>query len=167
MFIDYCYMHICHPPPWHRIAFDISPFVPFVCSIVVSSSHTHFMQCVSSCPPQHYRDVLTSASGPIVAGTAVCRSCSEGCLSCSGPTPNQCSQCATLGVRHANGTLECVDTCPVGTYPDAADRLCQSCGTVCECCVRLLTNYCNACVNLRSNSCVSSCSGGPAETAPL
>ena len=123
--------------------------VLFIYSFVSSLSHTHFMQCVSSCPLQHYRDVLTSASGPLVAGTVVCRPCSA---------PSQCSQCATAVVMHANGTLNCVDTCPDGTYLDTADRLCQSCDTICDCCAEPLTDYCNVCIHLRSNSCVSACS---------
>lgn len=118
------------------------------------------MQCVSSCPPRYYRDVLTSASGPIAAGTVVCRPCSEGCSSCTGPTPTQCSQCTGVGLRHPNGTLECLDMCPAGTFPDAA-AMCQPCDTVCECCAEPVSDYCRVCMGLQSDGCVPGCSTNP------
>lgn len=132
-------------------------FFPFSSTMCHPHTCTLCMQCVSSCPPQYYRDVLTSASGPIVVGTGVCRPCSRGCTSCSGPLPSQCSQCAGVGLRHANGSLECMNACPKGTYMDPSTMMCQACDTVCECCARPLTDYCSACMDLRSESCVSGC----------
>lgn len=142
--------------PWQGVSCDIALFhsIPLYFHPLTC---THCLQCVSSCPPQYYRDVLTSASGPIVAGTAVCRPCSGGCSTCSGPTPTHCSQCTGMGLRHANGSLECVGACPTGTYQDLATMMCQPCNTVCECCEKSLTNYCSACDGLQSDSCASNC----------
>lgn len=69
-----------------------------------------------------------------------CTACVQGCLTCNGPTLQDCQTCNTS----YNGSIiyykyigedTCATTCPKGQFIDSnIDFICQKCSILCQAC---------------------------------
>lgn len=91
--------------------------------------------CKDSCSPNQYPrrdpdDLARALSGSCVACHPLC-----GQKGCVGPNSNDCvaDGCQTLSIVEpdAPSGFRCVESCPEGTYEDAASRVCRPCHAEC------------------------------------
>ena len=126
--------------------------------------------CLSNCPINYYNNPV------ITINYYYCTECTTGCLSCTGPSLNNCSSCKNDTA--VNGTIisyfkdptgtYCVLACSQGYYGNAADNNCESCQIGCVTCNYSASN-CFKCQSAggndyflpaTSNSCVTVCPNG-------
>ena len=91
--------------------------------------------CVTTCPSSRYYPDTTDFKCyriyrifPFseVLMMVLFLACFEGCATCTGPTPNDCTSCDS-GLYLTNNT--CVDECPSGTFPDDTSQSCEGCSS--------------------------------------
>lgn len=108
-------------------------------------------QCVVSCPNYYYQ-----------SSTTACASCFTSCLTCNGPSTNQCVTCPSGYTLTATNT--CLVSCTPGLYPDSASNTCKVCDTSCATCNGGSSSNCLSCTGtakLYKTSCFGTC---PAKT---
>jgi len=148
--------------------------------------------CVSTCPTTYYTDqsgwclrcpstcvtcrnstfCTTCASGyTFTNGVCVNSSsntCITNCVSCSGGICRACNGNTLLYINPVNGSAQCVDSCPAGSFAFAGK--CLVCNEACATCSNTQDN-CTSCVAglfLYKQNCVPACpSGFFAETTTL
>jgi proprotein convertase subtilisin/kexin type 5 len=118
--------------------------------------------------------VATCASGSYMnSSNNECEICAEGCLTCNGPTLNDCQSCnssyngSQMYYKYI-GEDTCATTCPRGQYINSdIDYRCQQCYFLCQACVTRADNCVESegCPNgfffyNVTNSCRSSCPDG-------
>ena len=105
---------------------------------------------------------MTSCPSNSFSAAGSCVGCHPDCASCSGPSFNQCSSCATGRPVLTNG--RCLPTCSRSQYFDKTSSSCQSCDSSCSSCSGPGPSNCLACSSssqvLRAGSCVAAnCAG--------
>ncbi|EAR90495.3 zinc finger lsd1 subclass family protein (macronuclear) [Tetrahymena thermophila SB210] len=96
--------------------------------------------------------------------------CHESCLTCNGPTANQCTSCPPNSTQNGNtckcnsGTYaqdnKCVNVCPAGQIKDSTGTLCiqDFCYSVqCQTCSNSICTLCQSGYYLLNGQCVQSC----------
>ena len=84
-------------------------------------------QCVSSCPQSYYNNPQLNTT----LNTYICSSCSAECLTCYGPSSNNCSSCTNI--LASAGTVvyfkqpnsdACLADCPKGFFANSSSNSC-------------------------------------------
>ena len=126
--------------------------------------------CTAMCPPGYFNDPT------VTSNNYYCSTCTPGCLTCNGPTLNNCQTCQN--VTQANDTIVsyfkdvtgsfCVNVCSLGYYGNVLNNNCDPCQIGCVSC-QYNKSYCFSCRSeggsdyfkpKASNSCVTVCPNG-------
>lgn len=94
-----------------------------ICMTCRPKHYYYQQQCHRSCPAKTYSTQDNDSNKR-------CNSCHVSCLSCRGPSRQDCITCQS-GAMY-NGT--CVNGCPPAHYEDGSQHACFSCGSGCESC---------------------------------
>ncbi|EAS00754.2 zinc finger lsd1 subclass family protein (macronuclear) [Tetrahymena thermophila SB210] len=111
--------------------------------------------CVSNCGNSLYPNTTNHT----------CSSCDSTCFNCSGPNPNQCTQCT--GNRYLQGN-QCLLTCNPGFYA-GANNMCVACDQTCATCSAGANTNCLSCqlpLYLNGNQCLNSCNSNQYKDDP-
>jgi len=78
--------------------------------------------CVEQCPHNYY------------SNDGACLQCDPLCLAgCTGSGPMYCDECLFAGVKHSDGSIECVEECDSSTYYlNSSTSLCEQCSDMCS-----------------------------------
>ena len=99
-----------------------------------------------SCSEGQYLDGGTCADtcsvGTYATEERVCDECNLICLTCSGPTPNDCLACED-DLLLLDG--QCVETCPDGLVGDTTSNSCVECDSSCVTCSGSGASDCTSC----------------------
>ena len=112
--------------------------------------------CVPRCTGSTY---LSRSSN----GEHLCHMCDRQCINCTGPSNSDCTLCHSVNYT-VNGTSECIETCPTGTYD--FNGFCLPCHEQCNGCNGPTSQNCTTCieasiqVSVAVMECVPECSLG-------
>ncbi|THV05670.1 hypothetical protein K435DRAFT_744555 [Dendrothele bispora CBS 962.96] len=112
-------------------------------------------QCVKSCPEGSVQSSSSSSSSSS-STSRTCTTCHPDCLTCSGPSFNQCSSCPSSRPVLSNDG-RCLPTCSKSQFFDKTSSSCQSCHESCDTCFGSGKDECLSCSNgevVKSGSCV-------------
>ncbi|XP_014834699.1 PREDICTED: proprotein convertase subtilisin/kexin type 5-like [Poecilia mexicana] len=115
-------------------------------------------RCVSSCSAGFY---ATEPSPEIADGHRICRRCDSSCLTCAGPSWQNCSSCSS-GHRLQEGVCVVNTECTDGEYQDS-DGACRACDATCLKCTGPRREDCISCGSSRAleeGRCVAECAKG-------
>ena len=115
------------------------------CTDCFNSTYLYNGQCKSKCPDDTSPLLLSN-------GTTVCWKCNQDCLKCS--SPNECTKCKSF--YSYNKT--CLENCPLGTYKDDMNKICEDCYKYCTSCTG--RDKCGGCIAgfyLKNGNCIGDC----------
>ncbi|KAL4493949.1 hypothetical protein ABPG72_021966 [Tetrahymena utriculariae] len=104
--------------------------------------------CEKACNKNQYSDISDST----------CKYCDSSCLSCSGPSTNQCISCQGQTFLYQN---QCISKCPDGYYQDISNNKCSQCNSSCKTCNSAYScSSCKSPLIFYKNDCLQICPSG-------
>lgn len=110
----------------------------YTCDACVSTASLFGSKCLTTCPSGYFSALVTNSTSNVA--TYNCTLCSQHCLSCNGRSQYNCLTCKEGYFLMEN---MCLDSCPVGSYPNSATRTCTSCPVSCTQCTSF--SNCSVC----------------------
>ncbi|KCV70256.1 hypothetical protein H696_02586 [Fonticula alba] len=106
--------------------------------------------CPAECPAPAADEANTigtaAAAAAAITTTTYTGLCDTTCMTCSGPTADDCLTCFTSLRWHID---RCVTNCPLGYWDRISDYTCQPCAPNCTRCTGPAANQCTACTEGR------------------
>ncbi|KAM7368833.1 hypothetical protein PAMP_013140 [Pampus punctatissimus] len=115
-------------------------------------------RCVPSCSAGFY---AMEPNPEIADGQRICRRCDAGCLTCVGPSQENCSSCSS-GRSLQEGVCVVNTVCADGEYQDSIGK-CHVCDATCAKCTGPQSEDCISCVSSRAldeGRCLLECAKG-------
>ncbi|EAR83182.2 hypothetical protein TTHERM_01006530 (macronuclear) [Tetrahymena thermophila SB210] len=105
--------------------------------------------CLLECPETYFPNTHSNYCDP----------CNSKCLTCDGPSENQCLTCTSVAPSRFLMDHKCEAQCPPGYYGETADQTCQPCKSPCVTC-KNTANKCTSCIDKRflyGEECLENC----------
>ena len=131
--INQCIINNCSSP-----LCLLCPIQIYICTSCANNAYYYNGYCYAICPFNTYPN----------ATTMICLSCSYQCLSCVGPSGQECTQCNTpYSLASNNNTYgECISSClNLSYYYDILSSSCIKCDLSCSSCINYTETGCTSC----------------------